>query len=224
MQRLDSEQIKFWEEASWEYHHQMTEEGLSYLAGRGISTDSVKTFRLGQVIDPLPGHEMMRGRIVIPYIKKLATVCLKFRCIEDHDCKLAKCPKYLNDGNQWLFNTADLDVPSSYVAIAEGEFDAIILHQAGIPAIGIPGVDAWKSHEWWPELLRGHRKAFIYADNDTSKDKNYGHDLAKRIMHDVPRARLVTLPEDSDVTDTYLDYGPQELYMRAGLTDMAMAA
>lgn len=186
--------------------------------------DSVRTFRLGQVIEPLPGHEMMTGRIVIPYIKKLAVVGLKFRCISGHDCKAEKCPKYLNDGNQWLFNTTALDVPSSFVSIAEGELDAIILSQCGIPSVGIPGVDAWKSHEWWPELFKGHRKVLIYADNDTSKDKNYGHDLAKRIMHDVPRARLVTLPEDSDVTDTYLDYGPQELYARAGLVDMALAA
>lgn len=216
--------MKFWEEASWEYHQQMTPEALSYLDGRGISMDSVKTFRLGVVSDPLPGHEMMRGRIVIPYIKKLAVVGLKFRCISEHDCKAEKCPKYLNDGNQWLYNTSDLDAPSSFVAITEGEFDCIILHQAGIPAVGVPGVDAWKGHEWWPELFKGHRKVLIFADNDSSKEKNYGHELAKRIMHDVSRARIVNLPEDHDTNETYLTFGPEELYMRAGLTDMAMAA
>ena len=219
MQRLDPELLKFWEEASWAYHRQMSPEGLSYLAGRGISMDSVVTFRLGQVVEPMPGHEMMTGRIAIPYIKKLATVAIKFRCIKDHVCKEAKCAKYLSDGGQWLYGTADLDAPSDFIAIAEGEFDTIVLHQIGIPAVGIPGVEAWKSHGWWPENLKGHRRVFMFADNDSGKEKNYGMELARRIQKDVPCTRLVNLPEESDVTETFLGYGPEDLFKRAGLED-----
>lgn len=170
-------------------------------------------------MEPLQGHEAMAGRICIPYIKKCATVALKFRCIKDHECKEVGCSKYLSDGQQWLFNTADVDVPSSFIGIAEGEFDAIILHQAGIPSVGIPGVDAWKSHPWWPELLKKHKRTLVFADNDSSKERNYGHELAKKIQGTLLRARLVHLPENHDVTDTYLTEGAEGLFKRAGLSE-----
>lgn len=217
MERLDESLMKFWEEATQAYHSQISEVGLTYLKRRGISMDSVTHFRLGEVIEPLPGHEMMRGRIAIPYIKKRGIVAISFRCIQDHKCKEVQCPKYLRDGNQWLYNTADVDAPSSLIGISEGELDSIILHQCGLPSAGIPGVEGWKGHPWWPLVLKGHTRPLIFADNDTSNDKNPGMRLAKEIQRSLPRARLVVLPDDMDVNETYLTYGPEELYKRAGL-------
>lgn len=216
MERIDSELLKSWEQASWMYHRQLSQKGLSYLTGRGINSNSVETFRLGEVVDPLPGHEMMVGRICIPYIKKLATVALKFRCTQDHQCKDAGCVKYLSDGKQWLYGTADIDLPSPAIGIGEGEFDKIILSQIGIPSVGVPGVESWKSHAWWTEVLKGHRRVLVFADNDASNEKNPGFRLGREIMKDLPRARLVVLPDDHDVTSTYLEFSPEELYKRSG--------
>jgi hypothetical protein len=217
MNRLDPEQMKFWEEAAGAYYKQMTGAGLSYLNGRGINTDSVEIFQLGEVVDPLPGHETMLGRICIPYIKKCGVVALKFRCAQAHDCKAVKCPKYLLDGNQWLYNTAAVDVPSTFLGISEGEMDTIILCQSGIPSVGIPGTEAYSAHPWWPEVLKGHGRIYVFADNDTSNEKNPGWKLASEILRSLPRARKVILPDDMDVTDVYLKFGPEELYRRAGI-------
>jgi hypothetical protein len=219
MQRLDGESLKFWEDSSKKYHQDLDEKALSYLTGRGLSTEAVASYRLGYVADPLPGHEAYQGRIAIPILKKLCVVGFQFRCIEDHSCKDAKCAKYLTDGGQWLYNTAALDIPGDVLGICEGGFDSYVLTSGcGIPTIGIPGVEAWKGHPWWPDLTKGHKKVLIFADNDTSNEKNPGMRLAKEILRDVPRARLVTLPPDSDPTDTYLKYGREEIYKRSGYT------
>lgn len=218
MERLDSELIAFWEKATQVYQNQMTPEGLSYLHGRGIDMTSVRTFRLGQVVEPLSGHEGMRGRICIPYIKKRAIVALQFRCIQSHDCKESRCPKYLTDGSQWLYGTNDLDIPSPFIGLTEGAFDKIILTQIGIPSIGIPSASAWSGHRWWPELFRGHRLILMFADNDLS-EMNPGHKLAMEVKKDLHRSRLVTLDPGMDVTRTYMECGINELYKRAGLED-----
>jgi hypothetical protein len=192
-------------------------EGLTYLSGRGVTMDSVETFRIGQVVEPLPGHEMMRGRICIPYIKKRATVALKFRCIRDHDCKVEKCPKYLADGSQWLYNSAAVDAVCTHIGVSEGEIDAIILTQSGIPSVGVPGVEGWQGHPWWSEIFRGHRRILVFADNDTSNDANPGFKLARQILKDLPRAKHIVLPDDMDVNETFLEFGVEELYKRAGM-------
>lgn len=216
--RPDREQQKFWEQASLLYQSQMTKECLTYLSGRGLSEETIQSFRLGFVETPLAGHETYSGRLCIPYIKKNATVALKFRCIESHDCgDISGHTKYLCEGSLWLYNTNDLDVSEDYVSLAEGEIDAMILHQAGIPAVGIPGVQSWKGNPHWSGLLKPYEQIYMFADNDKSKKENYGHQLAGRVKADLPRARIVTLPDDEDVNSTYTHYGARELFERAGL-------
>jgi DNA primase len=215
--RPSREQQTSWEQASYLYQSQMTQECLSYLHGRGLNTETIDYFRLGYVANPIKGHEMFRGRLCIPYIKKRKTVALKFRCIENHECgEVPKHTKYLCDGEQWLFNTNDISA-KDYVAVAEGEIDAMVLHQIGIPAVGIPGVKAWRGHPHWHGLPASVPRVYMYADNDTSKETNYGLELGREIKKDVPGSILVTLPEDSDVNSTYLDRGPEDLYERAGI-------
>lgn len=220
MERLDPELLKFWGETSWAYHNQMEKGGgcHSYLSGRGLSEQSMGCYRLGYVRDPYLGHESMRGRLVIPVLKKLECVGLKFRCIEDHSCKDFGHAKYLTDGSQWLINTSAIDKPGDILAICEGEIDSYILDgECGIPAVGVPGVDAWSGHPWWVDLLRGHKKVLMFADNDSANPKNPGMRLAQKVLADIPRARLVTLPENMDVNETFLKYGKAEIYRRAGL-------
>lgn len=178
---------------------------------------SAETFRLGQVLDPLPGHEAMAGRICIPYIKRGRAVCLKFRCVEGHNCKELKCPKYLADGHQWLYNTDAFVAAGPEIAIVEGEFDAMIMEICGIPAVGIPGVEAWRSHPWWPLLFKGFSRVWVVADNDAEKERNYGHEMARQILKDVSKARLVHLPPATDPTEAYLCEGREGIRKRMGL-------
>lgn len=223
MMRPDPEQQKLWEQSSLIYASQMGEECLSYLNGRGISMDSVNRFRLGYVADPVKGHESYQGMLCIPYIKKCTTVALKFRCIQDHNCKEVKHPKYLNEGSQWLYNTEALERGGD-CDVCEGELDVIIMEQLGRNAVGIPGVDAWKSHPHWASLLRPPMRGIVWVDNDSTKQENYGLRLGKRILSDLPRYRLGIPPDGHDVTSTYVEFGPSVLLERAGLPTEALAA
>lgn len=219
MQRLDPESLRFWEETSRQYHKQLNEKALSYLHGRGLSMQTVDSCRIGYVDDPPVGHEIYAGRIAIPILKRLAVVGFQFRCIEDHRCKDFKHAKYLTDGGQWLYNTAALDIPGDTLGICEGGINAYVLtYECGIPTLGFPGTESWKGHPWWIDITKGHRKVLVFADNDSSNEKNPGMRVAHQILKDIPRARLVTLPEDSDPNSCYLDYGREEIYKRSGYT------
>lgn len=224
VRKLDKELVKSWEKAEKLYFRQMTDKGRSYLSQRGIGEEMIDHFQLGEVVDPLPGHETMVGRLVIPNRKRLATVGLKFRCLSDHSCRLEKCPKYLSDGEQWLFNTVAVDVPSSFLCVCEGELDTIILTAIGLPAVGIPGAESWQGHAWWPDILKTHQRIWIFADNDTKDEKrNPGMELAKRIVKDLPRAQIIYLPENQDVTDVYLSDGPERLLDLIGLNNRTLS-
>lgn len=209
--------MKFWAEATQKYQDQMAEPCLTYLSGRGISMDSILRYRLGWVSNPLPEHEIMRGRLCIPYLKKGGIVALKFRCIQEHHCKDFGHVKYLSDGNQWLFNTRSLDEPGDTIGLCEGELDAITLTSIGVPGVGIPGVESWKGHPWWAEVIRDIPRILIFADNDSDNPENPGYRLAREIQKSIPRARMVALPERSDVNSTYTMYGETYLKELAGV-------
>lgn len=219
MRRLDTESLSFWEETSHQYHHQLTDKALSYLTGRGLSTGAMDYYRIGYVAEPAVGHEMYKGRISLPILKKRAVVGYQFRCIDDHDCKETKCAKYLTDGEQWLFNTAALDEPGDAIGYCEGAFNAYVLsYECGIPTMGIPGADSWKGHPWWADLSKGHRYKYFFCDNDNRNEKNPGVKLGREAKKDIPPLKLVIMPEDEDPNSTYLKYGKEEIYQRAGYT------
>jgi DNA primase len=186
----------------------------AYLTKRGLSADSAQSFQLGVVVDPYPGHEQYIGRLVIPY-QTLGGVCgASFRCIVHEDCKGIHTDKY-----QWpsgvsrrMFNTPALDIDSPYIAICEGEMDAMTAVQAGIPAVGIPGVKAWKS--FWGRCFKGYDAVFVLADHD---DSGEGQQLAHVIGSDVSSARTVLMPEGHDVNSFVLENGPEALRAKLGL-------
>lgn len=222
MHRLDDESLRSWEEASRRYHKDLNDKALSYLTGRGLSMSTVDYCRIGYVDDPMPGHESYRGRIALPILKRRAVVGFQFRCIEDHSCKEARCAKYLTDGEQWLYNTNALDEPGDVIGFCEGAFNAYILsYEVGIPTMGIPGVESWRGHPWWADLVKGHRYKYFFADNDASNDKNPGMRLAHEAKKSIPSLKTIPMPEDEDPNSTYLKYGAEEIYRRAGYSPPA---
>src|SRR5690348_4853437 len=105
-------------------------------------------FRLGLVDDPVPGHEPYEGRLSIPYLTRTGVVALTFRCVHDHNCKDAGHSKYLKPPAtpSRLYNTTALFTDKPFVAIAEGELDALTLTMNGIPAVGVPGASNWRRY------------------------------------------------------------------------------
>ena len=199
------------EEATTQYQGKR-ETVVTYLAARGLPESTADAFRLGYVQSPVTGHEQYQGRLAIPYLTRGGVVALRFRCLRKHDCKQSGCPKYLSMDNArpHLYNVADLFSPIPYIGIAEGELDAIALHSAGIPAVGVAGVSMWRSH--FTRLFTGYTQVLVFADGDDA-----GKGLAKNLTQVLDNARIVHLPEGVDVNDVYQTEGPQALRERAGL-------
>jgi DNA primase len=198
------EQTKSVLEAARRYAQEITPEALSYLEGRGISEQVAARFELGVVSDPIPGHEHYAGWLSIPYITALG-VCVgfKFRRLDDGK------PKYGSPLGQksHLYNVEDILKLSHRIVVCEGELDTVIVSGVlGLPAVGVPGVAAWKPH--FVNLLNGYDVIYIVGDNDVKEDgTNPGAEFSRRVASEVMNGTIVQLPPNMDITDYYLANG-----------------
>ena len=199
-------QSKLQLEAAQRYAQQISPEALLVLAERGISEEVAALYMLGSVTDPMNGHEMSDGWISIPYITAMNhCVGFKFRRLDDGK------PKYGSPTGQkaHLYNVVDCTILSKHIVVCEGELDTVIVSGVlGIPAVGIPGVQAWKPH--FAKLLNGYDSVYVVGDNDVKEDgSNPGAEFAKRVASEVLNSVIVTLPPNMDINDYYLAYGAE---------------
>jgi DNA primase len=197
-------QSKSLKEAAQRYAQEISPEALVALAERGISEQVAARFELGTVTDPINGHEMYEGWISIPYITALEMcVGYKFRRLDDGK------PKYGSPVGQkaHLYNVRDTLVMSPHIVVCEGELDTVITSGVlGIPAVGVPGVQAWKPH--FAKLFTGYDTVFIVGDNDIKEDgTNPGAEFSKRVASEILNSVIVTLPPGMDINDYYLAHG-----------------
>ena len=199
-------QSKLQLEAALRYAQQISPEAIVALAERGISEEVAALYMLGSVTDTMNGHEMADGWISIPYITAMNhCVGFKFRRLDDGK------PKYGSPTGQkaHLYNVVDCTILSKHIVVCEGELDTVIVSGVlGIPAVGIPGVQAWKPH--FAKLLNGYDSVYIVGDNDVKEDgSNPGAEFAKRVASEVLNSVIVTLPPNMDINDYYLAYGAE---------------
>ena len=190
------------------YSNSLDEATVSYLEGRGISEDTARAFSLGTVVDPHPGHEQFQGWLSIPYVSALGIYqCVKFRRLDDGK------PKYGQPIGQKLhiYNVADCLADKQYIAICEGELDAVVMSaEIGIPAVGIPGVAAWKPY--YSKLFLGFDTVYVIGDNDDKEDgTNPGAEFSRRVAGEVLNSQIVQLPPGMDINEFYLANGPQSV-------------
>jgi DNA primase len=191
-------------EAALRYAQEITPEALIALDERGISEQAAARFQLGSVVDPINGHELHDGWLSIPYITAGNTcVGFKFRRLDDGK------PKYGSPTGQkaHLYNVVDVLPLSPYIVVCEGELDAVVTSgMLDIPAVGVPGVQAWKPH--FHKLFSGYETVFVVGDNDVKEDgSNPGADFAKRVANEILNSQIVTLPPGMDINDYYLAHG-----------------
>lgn len=180
--------------AHYEAHLPLAEK---YLAQRGISLEIAQEIRLGVVADPLPGQEQFYGRLAIPYITPTGVVDIRFRAMGPEE------PKYMGmTGTETrLYNVKALQSAGDYIAVCEGEIDTITLHYGcGIPAIGVPGVNAWKRH--YGRLISDFERVFVFADGDQP-----GSDFAKTLSKEYNTVTIMQMPEGEDVNSIFLTSG-----------------
>lgn len=220
MRRLDDEQLTSLESQCREYEMSLTEApaAVSYLRGRGLSTSSTDRFRLGLVVDPPPEHKGASGRLVIPTIKRAGVVGFKFRCIDpvcladgEDEEEHAGHGKYMTFDKQSMFNVAALDNDRGYIALCEGEIDAMTLDgECDIPAIGLVGVNSWHDHYYG--LLKEFSRIWVFADNDAGKEKNVGQQFGQFLCEKFDQAVPVALPVDEEEKATDVN----RVYRRLG--------
>ena len=207
MQPLSPSQRETMELAVATYQGDVTTEAVRYLLGRGITEETADTFRLGSVGNPVPGHERFRGMLAIPYLNRDGEpLSLRFRCIEDHNHRDYYHGKYMSitDEPSRTFNVGAIHKATSEVHVCEGEFDAIILNQIGLPAIAIPGVQAWSGHH--RRMLAGFSRTWLWADPDEA-----GADFTNKVTRSLRSAKSVRL-KHGDVSDTFKKLGAQAIY------------
>ena len=199
-------QSKLQLEAAQRYAQEISPEAIVALAERGISEQVAGRFQLGTITDPMNGHEMYEGWISIPYITAMGhCVGFKFRRLDDGK------PKYGSPTGQkaHLYNVTDVLLQSPYIVVCEGELDTVITSGVlGIPAVGVPGVQAWKPH--FAKLFNGYDTVYVVGDNDIKEDgSNPGMEFAKRVANEILNSTIVTLPPGMDINDYYLAHGAE---------------
>lgn len=207
MQKLSESQRAYLWEATTKYRESLTGSPASeYLASRGIPPGT--PFGLGYVDDPLPGHEMYRGCLAIPYLRwsqwrGWSVAAIRYRRLDGGK------PKYMTmpGDRARLYNTHALTKYSKDIAITEGEIDAVTAELAGVPAVGVPGAQMWKPY--FRELFMGYRNVNILADGDEA-----GMEFARSVAKTLPNARIIPMPEGLDVNSLVTTQGKQALLER----------
>jgi DNA primase len=205
VQSLSEEQRRFFESATTQYQLDLSQDegAAQYLRSRGLGPDAVTRFRLGVVRRPLVGHEQYAGRLAIPYLTPAGVVNIRFRCLQQHECE--GHPKYLSaeGAGSNLFNVLDLKRDSPFICVAEGEIDTMSLSLAGLPAVGVPGVDTWQKH--FSRCLEDFEVIYAFGDGDKAGSK-FSNFLARET-----RARPIRMPNGKDCNDIFRERGAEGL-------------
>lgn len=200
MQPVTASKMADLEAATRAYQAALTPEAARYLLARGLGEEEVLTARVGVVTDPMPGHAKYRGMLAIPYLTaKGEPLSLRFRCIQDHDCRSLSHGKYMSmpDEPVRVYNVGAIHRAEGELHIAEGEFDALILQKVGLDAVAIPGAQSWRPHHRL--MVAGFSKVWVWGDPDEA-----GADFVNKITRAVRNASGVRLSRrDGDVTDIY---------------------
>lgn len=180
----------------------------TYLRSRGLDAAVASMYRLGAAT-PIAGFDSYAGRLAIPYLTPRGAIDIRFRSLGQAE------PKYLSrsGGAMRMYNVLAFKKDTDFIAICEGEIDTITCDAPSlcdIPAVGMPGVNAWKPY--WHRAFADYRRVFVFCDGDEP-----GREMGKRVQQTVEQATIIHLPEGEDVNSLFLKGGPDEIRRRVGL-------
>lgn len=200
--RLSDSQKSWLGKLAQRYHESLTPEVVTYLEDRGIDQDAIAGFHLGYVDDPDPMHEPYRGRLSIPFLTPTGVVYMRFRCLEDHDCREEGHGKYegARGTETHLYNVQALHDADTVVGITEGELDALVSTVSGFPAVGVPGATNWKP--FYHRLFDDFEQVIVLGDGDKA-----GREFTGKLTQIIPTAEAKLMPEGMDVNSFVLENG-----------------
>lgn len=186
-----------------------------YVADRGLAAQAA-SLGLGYVGSARTGDERYQGRLAIPYKRPAggdqAVATIRYRCIEDHDCKGHGGKKYLSPPGDppRLYNTDALVREGDYIALVEGEFDAMAATAAGVPTVGLPGTGSWREH--FVGAFVGYETIYVIADGD-EPGRKFAGDVAEKFE----QSKVIDLGDGYDTNEFILSFGPEAFRERLGL-------
>lgn len=152
-----------------------------WLSNRGLTDATVEAFRVGEV------ERSGALYAVFPYIREGELINAKYRNIADK-----KDMRQEAGAEPCLYGWHLVDPKKRVIAIAEGEIDAMSLHQVGIPALSVnagAGNHQWIDNDW--SRLERFSEIYLCYDNDEAGQKG-AKEVANRLGLD--RCKVVTLP------------------------------
>lgn len=187
------------------YHNQLFTpagaQALDYLKNvRGLNEATIKHFKLGYVVDPLPiDRGTAQGRLAIPHRTLNGYRTIRFRVLGEAP---PKTPKYWQPAGTTVgvYNVDALADPEPAIVVCEGEYDTVTLWQAGLTAVGFPGAQSIKDHH--ALLFEGFERVIICGDGDEA-----GEAFTQKLANMVPNPVPITLPTGKDLNDVYTSGG-----------------
>lgn len=164
---------------------------IEWLRKRGLSDDTIAAFQLGERIDN------NKAFVVLPYLRDGALINAKTRDIDDK-----RNMRQEAGAEPCLFGWHLIDPKTRRIAITEGEFDAMVLHQVGIPAVSVnagAGNHQWIDSDW--ERLERFDEILLCFDADVPGQKG-AVEVAQRLG--IERCAIVTFGAHKDANDALL--------------------
>jgi DNA primase len=217
--RLPSSASRALLEQQVQKYHSQVGEVVPYLTSRGLNQQAIDRFKIGYTGDT--DNYSTRNRLAIPYLTPAGPWHIKYRCIEQHDCKEAKCKKYTYEGGQQqhMYNAAVL-LDAERVVLVEGELDAISVSQCGVPAVAYPGAQTFRSNKHWRFCFDSCDEIIIVADGDPPDDKGMG--VGEREATEVARTLRDSVPGDVDVVVLPQGHDSNSLIQQEGYEDFLL--
>ncbi len=200
------------------YHDVLPEDIREYLrTERLLRDEDIDYYQLGYL------EERGRHWITIPVTDRTGSVLfLKLR--QDPFRPTEGLPKYMmpTGSEASIFNVQILNNKPDALVICEGEFDCMVLHSLGVPAI-CSTAGAMTFNDAWVAQLNFVRDFYVLMDNDDTGRKG-ADSLVEKLIAAYPNSSimLVTLPpevgEHGDVTN-FFQQGlgqPEDLFEPTG--------
>lgn len=181
-------QLRELEELTERYVGQLSPSHKRWLMGenRGLTEETIERARLGSVL-----RGKFRGCVSIPYLNTEGLVVdIRYRPVDYESDS-----KYLTrKGAVTRMYYAGRSIRDKEpVFVCEGEFDALVMQQLGLQAVGFPGVKTAKPHH----ISRIAKCKFpvIVGDGDEAGGE-FGHELRAQVR----QAAILQMPEGEDAT------------------------
>ena len=178
---------------------QLTSEAISYFGKRGISTETLESFRIG--------YSKEKREIMFPYLKSGEVVNIKYR---DGKKKFRQSP----NAERTVYGYDNID--DDCVVFVEGEIDALSVFEAGYKSVvslpdGSGGYTFWENVE---ERFKSVRKVVIWTDDDESGYKAR-NEIAKRVGFE-KAVYVENFSGLNDANEVLQKFGPEKVLQLIG--------